>query len=82
MDANKKDNNRVLTIGEWLVTKFLMLIPVVNIILLIIWSFNTSENVNKSNWAKATLIVYLVRLGFITIIALSFLSFFITFFNF
>lgn len=82
MDANKKDNNRVLTIGEWLVTKFLMLIPVVNIILLIIWSFNTNENVNKSNWAKATLIVYLVRLGFITIIALSFLSFFITFFNF
>ena len=82
MDANKKDNNRVLTIGEWLVTKLLMLIPIVNIILLIIWSFNTNENVNKSNWAKATLIVYLVRLGFITIIALSFLSFFITFFNF
>jgi len=82
MDANNKDNNRVLTIGEWLVTKFLMLIPIVNIILLIIWSFNTSENVNKSNWAKATLIVYLVRLGFITTIALSFLSFFINFFNF
>tara|TARA_B110000438_G_scaffold264462_1_gene277156 strand:- start:382 stop:630 length:249 start_codon:yes stop_codon:yes gene_type:complete len=82
MDANNKDNNRVLSIGEWLVTKFLMLIPIVNIILLIIWSFNTNENVNKSNWAKATLIVYLVRLGFITIVALSFLSFFVAFFNF
>tara|TARA_B000000475_G_C15654910_1_gene307321 strand:- start:129 stop:377 length:249 start_codon:yes stop_codon:yes gene_type:complete len=82
MSTNNKDNNRVLTIGEWLVTKFLMLIPVINIILLIIWSFNTKENINKSNWAKATLIVYLIRLGFFTILILSFLSFFIAFFNF
>ena len=82
MDANNKDNNRALTIGEWLVTKFLMLIPIVNIILLLFWSFNTKENINKSNWAKATLIVYIVRLGFMVIITLTFLSFFISFFNF
>ena len=79
---NKHNNTKVLSTGEWLITKVLMLIPVINIILLIIWAFNKKENLNKSNWAKATLIVYIIRLCFAVIVVLSFLSFFISLFTF
>ena len=82
MDANNKNNNSVITTGEWFITKILMFIPIINIILLFIWAFNKKENPNKANWAKATLIVYAIRLCFTLIIILSFLSFFISLFNF
>ena len=82
MDTNNKNNNSVITTGEWFITKVLMLIPIINIILLIIWAFNKKENLNKANWARATLIVYVIRLCFALIIILTFLSFFISLFNF
>ena len=45
-----------VTMGEWLLTIFLMLIPCVNIILLFVWAFSGSTAKSKSNWAKAQLI--------------------------
>tara|TARA_Y100000590_G_scaffold55662_1_gene58282 strand:+ start:1221 stop:1466 length:246 start_codon:yes stop_codon:yes gene_type:complete len=81
MDDNK-NNNGIISTGDWLVTKILILIPVVNIILLIIWSLSKSENQNKVNWARATLFIYLIRVCFALIIILIFFSFFITLFNF
>ena len=81
MDDNK-NNNGIISTGDWLLTKILILIPVVNIILLIIWSLSKSENQNKVNWARATLFIYLIRVCFVLIIILSFFSFFITLFNF
>ena len=81
MDDNKNKNG-IISTGDWLVTKILILIPIVNIILLIIWSLSKSENQNKVNWARATLFIYLIRVCFALIIILSFFSFFITLFNF
>ena len=78
MDSNNKYNNKVLSTGEWLITKFLILIPIVNIILLFIWSFSKRENINKSNWAKATLIIYTVRLCVYLIILFALLSLFMS----
>ena len=58
-----------------------MFIPIVNIIMLFIWAFNNSENKNKSNWAKATLIVYVLRVFIYIIIIIMFFSFFSSLFN-
>ena len=80
MDSNQ-NKTKVVSTGDWLVTKFLMQIPIINIVLLLFWSFHKDQNYNKANWAKATLIVYLIRLCFIVIIVSTFLSFFINFFR-
>jgi len=80
MESNN-NKSKVVPVEEWLITKFLMLIPIINIILLLFWSFNKKENLNKANWAKATLIIYVVRLVFYIIIIFSFLSFFISLFR-
>lgn len=52
------DNNtqKPISIGDWFITILLVAIPVVNIIMLIIWSFGAIANPSKANWAKATLI--------------------------
>jgi len=79
-DTNK-GNAPIVSTGEWVASKFLLLIPVVNIIFLFIWAFNSTENKNKSNWAKATLIVYALRVFIYIIIIIMFFSFFMSLFN-
>ena len=52
-------NEKVMSVGQWLVTMLLMLIPIANLILLIVWAVSDTENRNRSNWAKA----YLIMIG-------------------
>ena len=82
MESNtNKENVSVVSTGEWVASKFLLLIPIVNIIFLLVWAFNKSENKNKSNWAKATLIVYVLRVFIYILIILMFFSFFVSLFS-
>ena len=82
MESNtNKENVPVVSTGEWVASKFLLLIPIVNIIFLLVWAFNKSENKNKSNWAKATLIVYVLRVFIYILIILMFFSFFARLFS-
>ena len=50
----------VMSLGDWIITFIILAIPLVNIIMLFVWGFSSSTNPNKANFAKATLIVYLV----------------------
>ena len=45
-----------ISMGEWLVTMLLMLIPCVNIVLMFVWAFSSKEKKSKSNYFKAALI--------------------------
>lgn len=54
-------NEKVMTVGQWLGTMLLMLIPLANLILLIVWAVSDTENRNRSNWAKA----YLIMIGIV-----------------
>ena len=46
----------VLSIGQWIITLLIMVIPIVNIIMLFVWAVGRTENPNRKNWAIAQLI--------------------------
>jgi len=46
-----------VSLGEWIITYLLMMIPIVNLVLLVIWGFGGNANESKANWAKLQLIV-------------------------
>lgn len=50
------DLEEPISVGEWLVTMLLMLIPCVNIVLMFVWAFSSKEKKSKSNYFKAALI--------------------------
>lgn len=54
--------------GEWMLTMFLMSIPLVGSIMLFVWAFSSSTNPSKSSWAKATLIWGVIAGILITIV--------------
>jgi uncharacterized membrane protein YvbJ len=58
-----------LSVKDYVIMFLLLMIPIANIILLFVWGFDSSTNLNKSNFAKAYLIMILIGIG------LSILSF-------
>ena len=68
LDSNNMSNNgqnfvpqqteteMPLTVGDWMLTMLIMMIPCVNIIMVFVWAFGKSENKTKSNFFKAYLI--------------------------
>lgn len=60
---NQPDENQT-TVGDWVLTIFLSVIPLVGIVLLFIWGFGNNTPVNKANWAKATLIWHAIGIVF------------------
>ena len=49
-----------ISIGNWIISLILTMIPIVNIIMLFVWAFCNGTNPTKANWAKAALILILV----------------------
>ena len=80
-----EENNKIITTSEWIITKLIMFIPIVNIVMLIIWAFSQKTNINKSNWAKANLIIMIFRVIFyftiVFVTALILVNFFGEFFK-
>ncbi|WP_235416217.1 hypothetical protein [Faecalicatena contorta] len=58
-----------LTMGEWLLTIFLLSIPCVNIVLYCVWAFGKNGNINRRNYCRAGLI--LVAIGYVIAIIIA-----------
>jgi len=58
------------SVGSWMLTLFLMAIPVVNLVWLLMLAFGSGHSASKRNWAKATLIWAVI--GVVLSIAFSF----------
>lgn len=53
----EKPNNDPMRVGQYLGMLLLMCVPILNIVLLFMWSFGNSVNLNKKNFARASLIL-------------------------
>lgn len=58
-------NQKTMSVKDWVITLFIMAIPLVGFIMLFVYAFGDNENINKKNWAKAQLIVAAVVLGLV-----------------
>ncbi|MHC1776230.1 MAG: hypothetical protein AB9834_12535 [Lentimicrobium sp.] len=56
METPENNPTPVISTGDWIITLLVSAIPLVNIIMLFVWSFGGGTNPNKANWAKAILI--------------------------
>jgi uncharacterized membrane protein len=63
MQENQNANQQPMSVKDWLITLLLMSIPLVGFVLLFVYAFGSSENVNKQNWAKAQLIFIAIIIG-------------------
>ena len=63
-------SDKGVTLGSWVLALFLLMIPVLNIIMLLVWSFKSSTPKAKKNWARANLIWMLIAIAIIAVLYL------------
>ena len=61
-----------LSVKEWFVTLFITYIPLVGLIMMLVWAFDSSTNVNKKNFAKASLIWMLIGIALAIVFLIAF----------
>ncbi|MGB0838123.1 MAG: hypothetical protein ACPGRE_08485 [Flavobacteriaceae bacterium] len=54
------NENKAMSVGDWIITMILTAIPVVGFIMLIVWAFSEGTNPSKKTWAIASLIFMVV----------------------
>ncbi len=64
-----------LSVKDWFVTLFITYIPMVGLIMLLVWAFDSTTNVNKKNFAKASLIWTLIGIGIAILFMVLFFGF-------
>ena len=64
--------NKVVKVGDWIVTYLITAIPIIGLIMLFVWAFSEGTNPNKANWAKAILLWFAILIGFYLVIATLF----------
>ena len=70
----ENQNENTVSIGNWIGSYFLLLIPVVNIILLFVWAFGGTAFRSKANWAAASLIFVVITVAIYFIVFVSILG--------
>ncbi|MBL3657870.1 hypothetical protein [Fulvivirga sediminis] len=64
LDSVRSEANvPVMTVKDWLLTFLVMIVPLVNIVMLFVWAFGDNANKNKANWAKASLLMWVIVVG-------------------
>lgn len=53
-------NPRPVSTGDWIITILITAIPIIGFIMLFVWAFGGGSNPSKANWAKATIIWFLI----------------------
>ena len=64
-------NDQPLSVGGWITTMIILMIPVVNFIMLLVWAFG-SGNKSRKNYCLASLIIAVVMIALIMVFYIAF----------
>ncbi len=53
-------DQKPMSVGDWLITVVILALPLVGLIMLFVWGFGSSGNINRRNYCRATLILALI----------------------
>lgn len=59
---NLQQNYKPMTIGDWLITFLIQIIPLVGFVMLFVWAFGGDTHPSKKTWAQATLLWYVIMI--------------------
>lgn len=59
-EQERQEDTSVMSLGDWLITVLLLLVPCVGIIVYFVWAFSKNGNVNRRNYCRAYLIFWAI----------------------
>ncbi|MGK7912431.1 MAG: hypothetical protein AB4050_13275 [Synechococcus sp.] len=59
-----------VTVGEWLITYLIMLIPIVGLIMVFVWAFGSDTKPSKKSFFQAQLVLFAIGAGLVILISI------------
>ena len=59
-NVSAQQDLKLMSPKEWALTIFLASLPIIGFILVLVWAFDTSTDLQKKNWAKGTLLLMVI----------------------
>ncbi len=59
-NLSEQQGTTTMSYKEWALTIFLASLPIIGLILVLIWAFDSNTRINKKNWAKGTLLLMVI----------------------
>lgn len=72
MQDDRDQQAPVVSVKEWLLTNLILMIPLVNIVMMLVWAFSSNTNPNKANYFKAALILFAIVMVIYLVLAVVF----------
>jgi cell division protein FtsW (lipid II flippase) len=67
-----------MSVKDWFLTLLITYIPLVGLVMLLVWAFDSTTNLNKKNFAKASLLWMVVGIALAIIIFVLFMGAFLS----
>lgn len=78
---NLQQNYRPMTIGDWLITFLIQIIPLVGLVMLFVWAFGGDTHPSKKTWAQASLLWIVIMIVLAIIFFAAVWGFIMSFFG-
>ena len=66
--------NKVMSVGEWMVTMLVTAIPIIGFIMLFVWAFGDGSNPNQKSWARASLVFFAIGIVLYFVLIVGFIG--------
>ncbi len=63
-------DEKPMSVAEWLITIIVLAIPLVNVVLYLYWAFSSPVNLNRRNYCRASLVIFVIAVGIFVLFAL------------
>lgn len=64
-----------LSMGEWLLTLLIAMVPCIGLVVYLVWAFDHSGNVNRKNFCRAYLILHVISIVLVMVMMIFMLFF-------
>ncbi len=56
-------DTRPMSVQDWFLTMLILAIPFVNLVMLLVWAFGSTGNVNRRNFCRASLLWFVISIA-------------------
>lgn len=72
--AHQVQQAPVMSTTDWFITQLILSIPLVNVIMLLIWATSSTDNLNRRNFCRSTLLWAVIGLAIYALIFMLIIS--------
>lgn len=63
MTESNPVNSQTMSVKDWVITLIVLALPLINLVMLLVWAFGSSGNINRKNYCLASLLMIAIAMA-------------------